>query len=145
MIAIGCDHGALELKETIKKHLEERNLEYKDFGCYDKTSCDYPDYATYVAQAVNSGECEKGIVICTTGIGVFMTANKHKGIRCALLADTVSARIAREQFDTNVMALGAAAIGKLVALEIVDVWLDTPFIDTEDNRRCIEKLMALEG
>ncbi len=144
MIGIGCDHGALELKEAVKKHLEDRGLAYKDFGCYDKNSCDYPDYSKYVSQAVSRGECDRGIVMCTTGIGVFMAANKVDGIRCALLHDKVSAKLSREQFDCNVMALGAAVVGQMLALEIVDVWLDTPFADTAENRRCLEKMTELE-
>ena len=105
MIALACDHGAFDLKHAIMKHLDEKGLAYKDFGCYDKTSCDYPDFAGPAAKAVASGECDRGIVVCTTGIGVSITANKVKGIRCALLSDVMSARLTprtqRHQHDGN--------------------------------------------
>ena len=144
MIALGCDHGAFDLKEALKKHLDARGLAYKDYGCFDKTSCDYPDYAALAARAVASGECERGIVLCTTGIGVSISANKIKGIRCALLSDKMSARLTREHNDTNMMALGAGAVGEMLALEIVDTWLDTPFSGKERHQRRIDKIMALE-
>ena len=108
MIALACDHGALELKEAIKAHLTERGLAYKDFGTYTKDSCDYPDFGAAAARAVASGECERGIVCCTTGIGISIAANKVKGIRCALLHDHMSARLTRQHNDANMMALGAA-------------------------------------
>ena len=123
MIALACDHGAFDLKQAIMKHLEARGLAYKDFGCYDKSSCDYPDFAAPAARAVASGECDRGIVVCTTGIGVSITANKIKGIRCALLSDVMSARLTREHNDTNMMAIGAGVTGEMLALEIVDTWL----------------------
>ena len=144
MIALGCDHGAFDLKEALKKHLDARGLAYKDYGCFDKTSCDYPDYAALAARAVASGECERGIVLCTTGIGVSITANKVKGIRCALLSDVMSARLTREHNDTNMMALGAAVTGEGLALEIVDTWLTTEFSHGERHQRRINKVMALE-
>ena len=109
MIALACDHGALELKEAVKKHLEAKGLACKDFGTYTADSCDYPDFGAAAARAVASGECEKGIVMCTTGIGVSVTANKIKGIRCALLSDLMSARLTREHNDTNMMALVPAS------------------------------------
>ena len=143
MIAIACDHGALALKEAIKKHLEERGLTYKDFGTNTLDSCDYPDFAAPAAKAVASGECDRGIVCCTTGIGVSITANKVKGIRCALLSDLMSARLTRQHNDTNMMALGAGVVGEKLALEIVDTWLDTPFEGGRHARR-VEKMMALE-
>ena len=144
MIALACDHGAFDLKQAIMKHLEARGLAYKDFGCYDKSSCDYPDFAAPAAKAVASGECDRGIVVCTTGIGVSITANKVKGIRCALLSDVMSARLTREHNDTNMMALGAAVTGEMLALEIVDVWLDTEFSHAERHQRRIDKVMAYE-
>ena len=144
MIALACDHGAFDLKQAIMKHLEARGLDYKDFGCYDKTSCDYPDFAAPAARAVASGECDRGIVVCTTGIGVSITANKVRGIRCALLSDVMSARLTREHNDTNMMALGAAVTGEMLALEIVDVWLDTAFSGVERHQRRIDKMMAYE-
>ena len=143
-ISIGCDHGALELKAAVKKHLEEQGYEVKDFGTYTADSCDYPDFAAPAARAVASGECEKGIVLCTTGIGVSITANKIRGIRCALLSDTVSARMTRLHNDTNMMAMGAGIVGKNLALEIVDTWLGTEFSGAERHQRRIDKLMALE-
>ena len=144
MIAIACDHGAYALKETLKKHLEKKGLEYKDFGTNSLDSCDYPDFAAPAAQAVASGECDRGIVLCTTGIGVSITANKVKGIRCALLSDVMSARLTREHNDTNMMALGAGIVGKNLALEIVDTWLTTEFSHDERHQRRIDKLMAVE-
>lgn len=143
MIALACDHGALALKEAIKKHLTERGLTYKDFGTNSLDSCDYPDFAGPAAQAVASGECDRGIVCCTTGIGVSITANKVKGIRCALLHDPMSARMTRQHNDTNMMALGAAVTGEMLALEIVDVWLDTAFEGGRHARR-VSKVMAYE-
>ena len=130
MIALACDHGALDLKHAIMKHLEQRGLAYKDFGCYTKDSCDYPDFAGPAAQAVASGECDRG--------------NKVKGVRCALLDNPMSARLTREHNDTNMMALGAAVTGEMLALEIVDVWLDTAFSGVERHQRRIDKMMAYE-
>ena len=145
MIALASDHGAFDLKEAIKAHLDARGLAYKDFGCYDKSSCDYPDFAGPAAKAVASGECEKGIVVCTTGIGVSITANKVKGVRCALLGDLMSARLTREHNNTNMMAIGAGVTGEKLALEIVDTWLDTPFSGEARHQRRIDKMMALEN
>ena len=145
MIALACDHGAFDLKHAIMKHLDEKGLAYKDFGCYDKTSCDYPDFAGPAAKAVASGECDRGIVVCTTGIGVSITANKVKGIRCALLSDVMSARLTREHNDTNMMAIGAGVTGEMLALQIVDTWLGTEFSHAERHQRRIDKVMALEN
>ena len=144
MIALACDHGALALKEAIKKHLEARGLEVRDFGTHTPDSCDYPDFAGPAAQAVASGACERGIVCCTTGIGVSITANKVRGIRCALLSDLMSARLTRQHNDANVMALGAGVVGEKLALEIVDTFLDTAFEGGRPARRG-EKMMAYEG
>ena len=143
-IAIGCDHGALALKEALIPHLEKKGFEVKDFGTYTYDSCDYPDFAGAAAQAVANGECDKGIVLCTTGIGVSITANKIPGIRCALLSDVMSARMTREHNDTNVMALGAGVVGQMLALEIVDTWISTEFSHNERHQRRIDKVMALE-
>ena len=143
-IALGCDHGALALKTELIPHLEKLGYEVKDFGTYTYDSCDYPDFAGPAAQAVASGECEKGIVLCTTGIGVSITANKVKGVRCALLSDVMSARMTREHNDTNMMAIGAGVVGEMLALEIVDTWLGTPFSHNERHQRRIDKVMALE-
>ncbi len=144
MIALASDHGAYALKETVKQHLQARGLEVKDFGTHSPDSCDYPDFAGPAAQAVASGECDRGIVLCTTGIGVSITANKVKGIRCALLSDLMSARLTRQHNDTNMMALGAGVVGEMLALEIVDTWLDTEFQGGRHQRR-IDKMMAYEG
>ena len=143
-IAIGCDHGALALKNVLIPHLEKKGYEVKDFGTYTLDSCDYPDFAAPAAQAVASGECEKGIVLCTTGIGVSITANKVKGIRCALLSDVMSARLTREHNDTNMMAIGAGVVGQMLALEIVDTWLGTEFSNEARHQRRIDKMMELE-
>ena len=144
-IAIGCDHGALALKNTVKAHLEKKGYEVCDYGTYTLDSCDYPDFAEKAAKAVASGECEKGIVLCTTGIGISIAANKVKGIRCALLADIWSAKMTREHNDTNMMAMGAAIVGEMLALQIVDTWIGTEFSKEEKHQRRIDKTMALEG
>ena len=144
-IAIGCDHGALDLKNAVVKHLQGKGYEVCDFGCYSLDSCDYPDFAEAAAKAVASGECEKGIVLCTTGIGISIAANKVKGIRCALLSDPLSARMTREHNDTNMMAMGAGIVGKNLALEIVDTWIGTEFSGEAKHQRRIDKVMALEA
>ena len=144
-IAIGCDHGALALKNTVKAHLEKKGYEVCDYGTYTLDSCDYPDFAEKAAKAVASGECEKGIVLCTTGIGISIAANKVKGIRCALLHDIWSAKMTREHNDTNMMALGAAIVGEMLGLQIVDIWLGTEFSGEAKHQRRIDKVMALEG
>ena len=144
-IAIGCDHGALELKNVMVAHLQKQGHEVKDFGTYTADSCDYPEFAAAAAKAVAAGECDKGIVLCTTGIGVSITANKIKGIRCALLSDVMSARMTREHNDTNVMAIGAGVVGQMLALEIADTWLGTEFSHQERHQRRIDKVMALEA
>ena len=143
-IAIGCDHGALNLKNKMVSHLEAKGFEVKDFGTYTNASCDYPEFAAAAARAVASGECDKGIVLCTTGIGVSISANKIDGIRCALLSDVWSAKMTRLHNDTNVMALGAGVVGENLALEIADVWLGTEFSGDERHQRRIDKVMALE-
>ena len=143
MIALACDHGAYDLKEAVKTHLAEKGLEVKDFGTYSTDSCDYPDFAAAAAKAVAAGECEKGVVLCTTGIGVSIVANKVKGIRCALCTDTLSAEMTRRHNDTNVLAMGAGVTGKNLALAILDKWLETEFEGGRHQRR-IDKVMALE-
>ena len=143
-IAIACDHGALELKNLVISHLQKKGYEVVNFGTDTLDSCDYPDYAAPAAQAVANGQCDKGIVLCTTGIGVSITANKVKGIRCALLSDVMSARMTREHNDTNMMAIGAGVVGQMLALEIVDTWLGTEFSHQERHQRRIDKVMALE-
>ncbi len=143
-IAIGCDHGALALKNKVVEHLKKNGFEVSDFGTHTNASCDYPEFAGAAAKAVASGECEKGIVLCTTGIGVSIAANKVHGIRCALLHDSWSAKMTRLHNDTNMMALGAGVVGENLALEIVDVWLGTEFSGDERHQRRIDKVMALE-
>ena len=144
MIALAGDHGALALKEAIKKHLDKRGLAWKDFGTNTLDSCDYPDFAGPAAKAVASGECDRGIVVCTTGIGVSIVANKVKGVRCALLSDKMSARLTRQHNDTNMMAMGAGVVGEMLALEIVDTWLDTEFEGGRHQRR-VDKITAIEN
>ena len=144
-VAIACDHGALELKNAIIAHLQNKGIDTKDFGTNSLDSCDYPDFAAPAAKAVASGECDKGIVLCTTGIGVSITANKVKGIRCALLSDEMSARLTREHNNTNMMAMGAGVVGQKLALDIVDTWLGTRFSHEERHQRRIDKMMALEN
>ena len=144
-IAIGCDHGGVALKNKLVSYLSEKGYEVKDFGTHTTDSCDYPDIAQAAAKAVASGECERGIVLCTTGIGMSISANKIKGIRCALLSDLMSARLTREHNDTNMMAIGAGVIGEMLALEIVDTWLGTEFSHGERHERRIAKVAALEN
>ena len=143
-IAIGCDHGALALKNKLVSHLEAKGHTVVDFGTYTPDSCDYPDFASAAAKAVASGACDKGIVLCTTGIGVSITANKVRGIRCALLSDVWSAKMTRLHNDTTMMAMGAGVVGENLALEIADTWLSTEFSGEARHQRRIDKVMALE-
>jgi ribose 5-phosphate isomerase B len=140
MIAIGSDHGGFELKEKLMEHLSERGLEYKDFGTYSSASCDYPVYAKAVANAVASGECDRGIIICGTGIGVSITANKVRGIRAALCGDCFSAEATRQHNDANVLCMGARVVGEGLALKIADTFLDTPFSNDERHIRRISMI-----
>ncbi len=140
MIAIGCDHGGYELKQKILAHLTERGLEYQDFGCDSTASVDYPVYGKAVAHAVAEGRCDRGIVICSTGIGISIAANKVPGIRCALCGDCFSARATRQHNDANVLALGALVTGPGLALQIVDIFLDTSFSGEERHSRRISQL-----
>ncbi len=144
MIAIGCDHAAVTLKETIKKHLMEQGFEVEDFGCFTSESVDYSDYALKVAEAVALGKCDKGILICGTGIGMSIAANKVKGIRCAHCSDTFSAKATRMHNDANVLALGERVLGTGLALEIVDCFMNTPFSGEERHVRRINKISAIE-
>lgn len=137
MIAIGSDHGGYDLKQVVMAYLEEKGIEYKDFGCYDKNSCDYPVFGKAAAEAVASGECEKGIVVCTTGIGISMVANKVKGVRCALCQDSFSAKMTRLHNDANVLALGGGIVGPNLALDIVETFLNTEFSEEEKHCRRI--------
>lgn len=140
MIAIACDHGGYALKQAVIAHLEKRGLEYKDFGTYSEASCDYPVYGKAAAQAVADGECDRGIVICGTGIGISISANKIHGIRCALCSDCFSAQATREHNDANMLALGARVLGEGLALKIVDIFLDTPFSNDERHIRRISMI-----
>lgn len=135
MIALGCDQGGYLLMQKVKKHLEERGLEYKDFGCYSEESVDYPVYAKKAAKAVANGECDRGILICGTGIGISIAANKIKGIRAAVCHDCFSAAATREHNDANMLAMGGRVIGEGLALKIVDTFLDTPFSGEERHVR----------
>ncbi len=144
MIALGSDHGGFELKQIVIDYLKENNIEYKDFGTYDLNSCDYPIYGQKAAEAVASGECEKGIVICTTGIGISIAANKVKGIRCALCSEPHSARLTREHNDANVLAMGGALIGRDMAIDIVDTFLNTEFSGLEKHARRISEIGDME-
>ena len=140
MIAFGADHGGYDLKVKIQKYLEEKGYECKDYGCYDKSSCDYPEFGKAAAEAVASGECEKGIVVCTTGIGISIAANKVKGIRCALCTDAYLAKMTRLHNDANVLALGGGYLGDNLAYEIVDTFLNTEFSQGENHIRRIGKI-----
>ena len=144
MIAIGCDHGGFALKQEVMRHLDELGLAYKDFGCYDKTSCDYPDFAGPAAKAVASGECDRGIVVCTTGIGVSITANKVRGIRCALLSDCFSAEMCRAHNNANMCALGGRVTGPELAKRMVDLFLTTEFLGGPHADR-VNMISALEN
>lgn len=137
MIALGCDHGGYELKQEIIKHLQERGTEFKDYGCDSLESVDYPVYAKKVANVVASGECEKGILICGTGIGISIAANKVKGIRAALCTDCFMAEATRLHNDANILALGGRVVGPGLALKIVDTFLDTEFSNDERHIRRI--------
>lgn len=136
MIAIGCDHGGYGLKLEIIKYLEKKGLEYQDFGC-DGEAVDYPIIAKKVGQAILEGKCEKGILICGTGIGISIAANKMKGIRCALCSDCFSAEATRLHNDTNVIALGGRVVGPELAVKMVDIFLNTPFSEDERHIRRI--------
>jgi len=140
MIAIGSDHGGYDLRVAVVKYLEDKGYEVKDFGCPDKSSVDYPVYGKLVAEAVAKGEAEKGIVICTTGVGISMVANKVKGVRCALCSEPLSAKMTRLHNDANVLALGGALIGPNMAYEIVDVFLNTEFSGEEKHVRRINMM-----
>ncbi len=139
MIGIGCDHGGYELKLEIIKYLEKKGLEYKDFGC-DGGAVDYPLIAKAVGQAIVDGECEKGILICGTGIGISIAANKIKGIRCALCSDCFSAEVTRLHNDANVIALGGRVMGPELAVKMVDIFLNTPFSGEERHARRISMI-----
>ena len=143
-LGIGCDHGGFDLKETLVAYLRNLGHEVMDLGCYDKSSVDYPDYAFAVAEAVACGELERGIVICSTGIGASISANKVRGIRCALITDEYSARLTREHNDTNVIAFGAQITTPERATGLLDIWLSVPFSHGERHQRRIGKITRYE-
>ena len=139
-IAVGSDHAGYELKEILKKHLEERGMEVLDLGTYSEESCDYPDYAKKVAHAVLDKEAQTGLLVCGTGIGMSMAANKIKGIRAAVLADEFSAQATRSHNDANILCLGARVLDPDKAKKLLDIFLDTPFSGEEKHARRIGKL-----
>ena len=143
-IALGADHGGYELKEEIKKHLDSRGIPYVDFGTNSTASIDYPDAAVPPCKAVQSGECERGIVICTTGIGISISANKVRGVRCALCHEPLSAEMTRRHNNANMLAMGAGVIGKNMAERIVEVFLATEFEGGRHERR-VNLMDAIEG
>ena len=143
-IAIACDHGGYELKKDIVKHLTARGFEIVDFGCDSTQSVDYPDYALPASQAVASGECDLGILICGTGIGMSLCANKVKGIRAACCSDTFSARMTRLHNNSNILCLGARVVGLGVAIDMVDLFLETEFEGDRHSLR-IKKVMDIEN
>ena len=140
MIAIACDHGGYDYKQLVMEHLADRGLEYRDFGAFTPDACDYPDLAIPVAEAVASGECEKGILICGTGIGMSIAANKVRGVRAAVCGDSFSVKATREHNDANVLCMGARVISAAKALEITDIFIDTPFSGEERHVRRISKI-----
>ena len=144
MIALGCDHGGYELKQEIIKYLEEKGLPYKDFGCDSTKSVDYPIYARKVGRAIQNGECDKGILICGTGIGISIAANKMKGIRAALCTDCFSAEATRLHNDANILALGGRVVGPGLAVKIVDTFLNTEFSHEERHQRRIDLIESEE-
>jgi ribose 5-phosphate isomerase B len=143
MIALGCDHAGVELKTILGEYLKTRGLAFKDYGTYDVASCDYPDYAQRVGEAVARGEADRGILICGTGVGISIAANKIEGVRAALCADTFTARMSREHNDANVLCLGARVLGVGLATDIVAIWLDTAFAGGRHQAR-IDKIAALD-
>ena len=144
MIALACDHAALDMKKEVAALLDEMGLEYRDFGTYTKDSCDYPVFAARAARAVASGECDRGILICGTGIGISIAANKIRGIRCALCSDPVSAQLTRRHNDANMLAFGARILGTELARGVVRAFLTTPFEGGRHQRR-IDLITRLEN
>ena len=140
MLALGCDHGGFSLMKIVKEHLDKEGIEYKDYGTYSTESCDYPVYAKKVAQAILDGECDKGILICGTGIGISITANKFKGIRAALCSDCFSAEATRQHNDANILAMGERVVGPGLACKIVDTFLNTPFSNVERHINRIKQI-----
>ncbi len=143
-IGIGSDHGGFELKEYIKEYLEKEGIDFVDYGTHSMESVDYPEYGKIVGEAVVKGEVTRGIVVCGTGIGISISANKVRGVRCALCGDSYSARMSREHNDANVLALGGRVTGKDLAIEIVSIWLRTQFQAGRHERRVL-KISEIEG
>jgi len=144
IIALGSDHAGLPLKKEIMELLDSMNIQYKDFGTYTADSCDYAKFGQQAANAVISGECEKGILCCGTGIGISLAANKVKGIRCVVCSDCFSAKMSREHNDANMLALGARVVGGELARMIVKIWLETEFAGGRHQRR-VDQIMAIEA
>ena len=140
IISVASDHGGFALKEKVKEHLEKRGFEVKDFGCYDQGSCDYPDFGRPAAKAVADGECDLGVLICTTGIGMSMVANKIPGVRAALCSDSLSASLTRQHNNANVLVMGAGIVGPDLAMSILDTFMDTPFSEAERHIRRVNKI-----
>ncbi|MDE6676821.1 MAG: ribose 5-phosphate isomerase B [Clostridia bacterium] len=143
-IAICCDHGGYVLKNAVKKYLEDNGNQVIDFGTTNENSCDYPDFALLAAEALASGECERGIFVCTTGVGISIAANKVPGVRCALCAEPLSAKMTRLHNNANALALGGGFTGTNLALEIVKTFLETPFSAEEKHQRRIDKITTIE-
>ena len=143
MIALGCDHAGVQLKAQIAEYLASRGVAYKDYGTYDESSCDYPDYAQKVGEAVVGGEAERGILVCGTGVGISIAANKVEGVRAALCSDTFTARMSREHNDANVLCLGARVVGAGLATDVVGAWLDAAFAGGRHQGR-VDKISALD-
>ncbi len=144
-IVLACDHGAFALKEKVKGWLAAAGYEVRDFGCFGTESVDYPDFALPAAEALARHEADRGVFLCTTGIGVSICANKVKGVRCALCTDTMTARMTREHNDTNALAMGAGVVGENLAKEILFTWLTTPFSGAPRHQRRIDKISAYES
>ncbi len=144
-IVVASDHGGYALKEKVKSWLTDAGHEVRDFGCFGTESVDYPDFALPAAQALARGEADRGVFICTTGIGVSICANKVRGVRCALCSDPMTARLTREHNDTNALAMGAGVVGENLAKEILFTWLSTPFSEAPRHQRRIDKISAFEG
>ncbi len=144
MVAIGCDHGGYELKKEIIAHLAKNGIPFKDFGTYDGNSVDYPDIARLVCKSILDGECENGILVCGTGIGISIAANKHKGIRAAVCSDEFSAKFTRLHNDANVLCLGGRVVGPGLACELVDIFLSTGFEGGRHALR-VDKITAIEN
>ena len=143
-VGLACDHAGYEMKQIVMQELDVRGIAYKDFGTYSTTSCDYPDFAGPAAQAVASGECDRGIVCCTTGIGVSITANKVKGIRACCCSDSFSCEYTRRHNDANALCMGGRVVGPGLACQLVDLFLNTEFEGGRHEKR-IAKLMAIEN